>query len=77
MSNDIVDIEVHVDELLSEEKKTELIESVRHLDGVVSIGFSDTKPHMAFVEYNPDAVNSKAILDRVKDCGVHAELIGL
>ncbi|TCV90119.1 ATP-binding protein [Sulfurirhabdus autotrophica] len=77
MSNHIVDIEVHIDESLNEGSKADLVEYIRHLEGVVSVGFSLEKSHLMFVGYNTNALQAKDIIDRVQKKGVHAELIGL
>ena len=77
MSNNIVDIEVHVDETLNEGSKADLVEYIHHLDGVVSAGFSLEKPHLMFVGYDSDVLHAKDILNRVQQKGIHAELIGL
>lgn len=73
----LVDIVLHVDENLSAEQKETLEESLRALDGVVSVHNSEKTPHLTIVQYNPDQMDSKRILKRVTDQGAHAELIGL
>ncbi len=73
----LVDIVLHVDENLSAEQKETLEESLRALDGVVSVHNSEKKTHLTNVQYNPDQMDSKRILKRVTDQGAHAELIGL
>ncbi len=77
MTDYIVDIEVHIDETLTEGSKADLVDYIRHLEGVVSAGFSLEKPHLMFVGYSTNALQAKDILDRVQKKGVHAELIGL
>lgn len=73
----LVDIVLHVDENLSAEQKETLEESLRALDGVVSVHNSEKTPHLTIVQYNPEQMDSKRILKRVTDQGAHAELIGL
>ncbi len=73
----MVDVLVHVDESIDKAARTAMEDSVRGLDGVLSVGQHDEKPHLMIVEYNPDRINSTAILGRVKEQGVHAEIVGL
>ena len=77
MDINLVDITLHIDENLSAEQRGTIEESLRALDGVVSVSNSDKTPHLAIVEYNPDKMDSQKILKRVTDQGVHAELIGM
>jgi len=73
----LVDITLHIDENLSIEQRETIEESLRALDGVVSVHNSDKTPHLTIVQYNPEQMDSQRILKRVTDQGVHAELIGL
>ncbi|MEA3641324.1 MAG: hypothetical protein VBE63_15470 [Lamprobacter sp.] len=50
---------------------------MRAIDGVVSVNNPDDKPHLTLVEYRPDKVDSKTLLEQVKTEGVHAKLVGL
>ena len=73
----LVDVMVHVDESIDKVARGAMEDKVRRLDGVVSVGNHDEKPHLMLVEYNPDKTSSADILACVKDEGVHAEIIGL
>ena len=73
----LVDVMVHVDESIDKAARGAMEDKVRRLDGVVSVGNHDEKPHLMLVEYNPDKTSSADILACVKDEGVHAEIIGL
>jgi len=77
MDISLVDITLHIDENLSIEQRETIEESLRALDGVVSVHNSEKTPHLSIVQYNPDVMDSKSILKRVTDQGVHAELIGM
>ncbi len=77
MNINLVDITLHIDENLSTEQRQTIEESLRALDGVISVHNSENTPHLTIVQYNPDKINSRGILNRVTDQGVHAELIGL
>ena len=73
----MVDVLVHVDENVDKPTRTAMEDSLRGLDGVLSVGQHDDKPHLMIVEYNPDRISSATILSRVKEEGVHAEIVGL
>jgi len=73
----LVDLTVHIDENLSPEVRITIDDSIRALDGVVSVHGSSKTPHLTVVQYNPDKMDSQRILKRITDQGVHAELIGL
>jgi len=73
----LVDLILHIDEDLNPEQRGTMEESLRALDGVVSVHNADKTPHLTIVQYNPDALDSQGILKRVTDQGAHAEIIGL
>ena len=77
MDIQLADVIVHIDQTLERERRSEIEEHLRAIDGVVSVHNPDDKPHLAVVEYNPDKTSSAAILNTVKVQGVRAELVGL
>mgnify|MGYP003574452216 FL=1 len=77
MDIQLADVVVHIDQTLERERRTQIEEHLRAIDGVVSVHNPDDRPHLAIVEYNPDRTNSAAILNTVTVQGVHAELVGL
>jgi len=77
MDIQLADVIVHIDESLPKEQRGQIEEQLRTLDGIVSVHNPDDRPHLAVVQYNPDLSSSEAILEMVKDQGVHAELVGL
>lgn len=77
MDIQLADVTVHIDENLDAALRARIEEKVRAVEGVVSFHNPEDRPHLVVVEYNPERVNSSAILEAVKGEGVHAELIGL
>ena len=77
MDIQLADVTIHIDEALDAAKRAEIEDKLRAIDGVVSVHNPDNRPHLAVVEYNPDKVKSKVLLEAVTGEGVHAELIGL
>jgi len=77
IKTNIADVIVHVDETLTPNQLKGLEDSIHEIGGVVSACNRDNKPHLISVTYNPELVKSHDILARVKNEGVHAELVGL
>jgi len=77
MDINLVDITVHIDENLSPEQRIDINDSIRALDGVVSVHGSSKTSHLTIVQYDPDVMDSQKILKRITDQGAHAELIGM
>jgi hypothetical protein len=77
MDIQLADVIVHIDQTLERERRSEIEEQLRAIDGVVSVHNPDERPHLALIEYNPDKTSSKVILNTITAQGVHAELVGL
>lgn len=77
MSNNMVDVTIHIDENVSAEVRGDLEDKLRAIDGVMAAASHEQKPHLMVVEYDPEVVKSGDILREIKGAGVHAELIGL
>jgi hypothetical protein len=77
MDTNLTDVILHIDEDLDNEQRETIEESLRALDGVVSVHNSDKTPHLTIVEYDPAVMDSQKILKRVTNQGAHAELAGL
>jgi hypothetical protein len=68
---------IHISEKPNESEKNELVEQLRILDGVIAPGFSQEKEQLLFVSYNSDTINAAALLEKVKENGFNAQLVGL
>lgn len=77
MDIQLADVVVHIDQTLERERRAEIEERVRAIEGVVSVHNPDDKPHLAIVEYNPEKTSSSVILSTITMQGIHAELVGL
>jgi hypothetical protein len=72
-----VDIVVHVDETLDEGRRSNIESTLRQEDGVVWARFTNGRPHLMMVEYDPELTSSISIQQKL--CNhehLHAELIG-
>ena len=77
MNNGIVDVTVHIDESLDTSLRAQLADTLRTVRGVASASIREKTPHLMVVEFDPEQLGTRDILDAVKRNGVHAELIGL
>jgi hypothetical protein len=77
MNIQLADVTVHIDQTLEPERRSEMENVLRAMDGVVSVHNPDDRPHLYLVEYNPEKTGSAAILSAVTAQGVVAELVGL
>jgi hypothetical protein len=73
----MADVTLHIDETIDHARRTKIADTVRARKGVTAVAYHDSKPHLMVVEYDPDAVTSRQLLQVVLDQGVHAELVGL
>lgn len=77
MTDNMVDVTIHIDEAVDAEEREGIQDTLRGLDGVMAAASHDSTPHLVVVEYNPDLIDSHQILETVVDSGVNAELIGM
>lgn len=77
MDISLADVMIHIDETLSAERRSQIEEHLRALDGVVSVSNPADKTHLTIVEYRPEKVSSQQLLEVARRDGVHAELVGL
>lgn len=77
MNDKLVDVTIHIDESIDADTRSDIGDRLRLMDGVMAASSHGDKPHLMVVEYDPDKLSSRDILDAVTKTGVHAELIGL
>lgn len=77
MSNHMADVTIHIDEDTDHSARERIQDALRELPGVMAASSHDERPHLMVVEYDPERINSRQLLDKVTASGVHAELIGL
>ena len=73
----LADVTIHIDQTLGTERRGEIEDALRALDGVISVHMPEDRLHLVVVEYNPEKANSAEILGTVNARGVQAQLIGL
>lgn len=74
---DMADVVIHISETVSHDRRTQIADAIRDHTGVMGVAHHDEKPHLLLVEYDPDQVHAKDLLQVALDQGVHAQLVGL
>lgn len=75
---DTTDILIHVHPDLSADARAKLEQAVMASNGVIAANFDHHKhPHALTVLYNPDATQSRAILEVVQKIDPAATMVGL
>lgn len=73
----MADITIHVDSYQDESQRQRLLDRLNTQQGVSAVTSQQSHPQLVVVEYDPDQVNSQALLGTVQAEGLHGELIGL
>lgn len=71
------DVLIHINEMPNEFEQNDLVEQLRKLEGVIAPGFSQEKKHMLFVSYNSETIDSATLIEKVKESGFNARLVGM
>lgn len=76
MNTQQANVLIHVDEALETSQFDALQGALGGVEGVSEVQPS-TKSHLVRVAYDPLAIQARAILDQVRQQGLHAQVIGL
>lgn len=76
MSTDMNDVVIHVKEALDEPSRRQLEEHMRSIEGVISLGFNETRTHLMIVAYDPSMMRAKELIDHVRMRGYEAHHCG-
>jgi len=71
-----VELIVHINEALDEERRNGLVEKISEDAGIVSVEFTPLRHHLVRVRYDRKEVQSMDILNKIKDQNVNAQLVG-
>jgi len=71
-----VEIIVHVDEMLGETKRADLVNALEGIEGIRSAEFCPLRWHLMLINYDRELLNSQEVLTGVVANNIHAELIG-
>lgn len=75
-NNHEVEIIVHIDDSLGDERKGELVRGLEMHDAVNQARFTPGRPHLVLVNYDATRIHTWDVLDYVRKEYVSAELIG-
>jgi len=73
---DMADVIIHVNESVAHDRRIEIADAIRGRAGVMGVAHHDEKPHLLIVQFDPDQVHAKELLQVALDQGVHAQLVG-
>lgn len=73
----ISDVMIHINESLSEDARTSLVDAMRKIDGVVSPGFNAGKAHLLVITYNTEKTNTAVMLEKARTAGYTVQLVGM
>jgi hypothetical protein len=71
-----VEIVVHIDEKLGEQRRADLVTALEESESIASAEFCPLRYHLMLVRYNREDMKSQDVLGMVTAQNVHAELIG-
>lgn len=71
-----MEIVVHVDETLSDERRSELSEELTKIKGIHAADFCPLRFHLMVLGYDRERMTSQDVLTKITSTGVHAKLIG-
>ncbi len=73
----ICDVMIHINESLNDEARSALENKMRKVDGVISPGFNAGKEHLLLIAYNSEKTNTKVLLEKAREAGYTAQLVGM
>lgn len=73
----MTDVMLHIDETLNSQQQETLEAQVRNHQGVIGLGYHETKPHLMIVEYDQDRTTPQQLLHHLQDYGLHAEIVSM
>ena len=71
-----VEIVVHIDETLGQERRKDLVNALESTGGIQAAEFCPLRFHLMLVRYNRELMSSQDVLGKVNAENVHAKLIG-
>jgi len=71
-----VELIVHIDENLDEERRKGLVKKISEDSGIFSVEFTPLRHHLVRIRYDRQAVQSMDILQKIKRQNVSAQLVG-
>ena len=73
----ICDVMIHINESLSKEARASLENKMRKVEEVVSPRFNEGKEHLLLIAYNSEKTNTTILLEKAREAGYTAQLVGM
>lgn len=73
----ISDVMIHINEPMNDEARSSLENTLRKVDGVVTPRFNAGKEHLLVVAYDTEATNTTILLEKTRQAGYTAQLVGM
>lgn len=73
----LADLLIHVNETLGATEQAFLEDELRKIKGVIAPCFNRETPQLLLISYDPQEIDSRGLLGRVKDNGYTAQLVGM
>lgn len=77
MTNNTVDIMLHIDESTTHNVREDFLDSLYTINGMTTAFYNEEKPHLLIIKYNPNVIHPDVFLKEAQNCDLHAELIGM
>lgn len=77
METKMADVVLHIDEETTADEREGLRDAFLQTGGIMAADYRNDKPHLMIIEYDPDTIDSSALLKIAENRGLHAELIGM
>lgn len=73
----MADVVLHIDEETTADEREGLRDAFLQTGGIMAADYRNDKPHLMIIEYDPDTIDSSALLKVAENRGLHAELVGM
>lgn len=74
--HNIVEIVVHIEEMLGDIQRRDLTDFLEASDGINAAEFCPLRYHLMLVQYDRERMKSQDVLEHVMSRNIHAKLIG-
>lgn len=71
------DVLIHINDEINVDEQDNFVAQLENLDGVNAPRFNKEKNHLILVSYDPNIISSLTLLNKIKEQGFEAQLVGL
>ena len=71
-----VDVIIHIDEYVEPTTQENVIAALVQREGVTAARFTDKRPHLMLISYDPGTLQSFDVLQQVRNQQLSAKLVG-